>query len=49
VVRPSSRILEATLNGENTILTIEETKGFNVNDFCRIDVQLINGLEHRFY
>jgi hypothetical protein len=38
MVRPSSRILENTLEDSNTILTLEEVKGFNTGDYCRIDV-----------
>ena len=49
VVRPSSRILEVNLSNGNTILTLEEVKGFKTGDFCRIDIQLINSLKHRFY
>lgn len=49
VVRPSSRILECTLEDSKTILTLEEIKGFNENDYCRIDVQSLNSLEHRYY
>ena len=49
LVRPSSRILEAQLSGTNTLLTLEETKGFNIGDYCRIDVQTQNSLEHRFF
>lgn len=49
LVRPSSRILEAQLSGTNTLLTLEETRGFNIGDYCRIDVQTQNSLEHRFF
>lgn len=49
LVRPSSRILKVQLSGTNTLLTLEETKGFNVGDYCRIDVQTQSSLEHRFF
>lgn len=49
LVRPSSRILEAQLSGTNTLLTLEETRGFNIGDYCRIDVQTQNSLEHKFF
>lgn len=49
LVRPSSRILKAQLSGSNTLLTLEETSGFNVGDYCRIDLQTQNSLEHRFF
>lgn len=49
LVRPSSRILSAVLSGENTVLTLEEVKGFNSGDFCRIDIQTENSIGHEFY
>lgn len=49
LVRPSSRILEAQLSGANTLLTLEETSGFNIGDYCRIDVQTQSSLEHRYF
>ena len=49
MIRPSSRIIAASLSETNTILTIEEVKGFNIGDFCRIDIQTLNSLDHNFY
>lgn len=49
LVRPSSRIIKAELINNNTLLTLEQTEGFNVGDYCRIDVQTQSSLEHRFY
>jgi hypothetical protein len=37
------------LDGEYTILTVEETKGFNIGDFCRIDKQTEAEIGHDFY
>ena len=49
MIRPSSRIIAASLSETNTILTLEEVKGFNIGDFCRIDIQTLNSLDHNFY
>lgn len=49
LVRPSSRILEAVLVSGNTVLTLEEIKGFNINDFCRIDIQTNNEIGAKYY
>lgn len=49
LVRPSSRIIKAEKSGSNTKLTLEQTEGFNVGDYCRIDVQTANSIEHRFF
>ena len=49
MIRPSSRIIAASFSETNTILTLEEVKGFNIGDFCRIDTQTLNSLDHNFY
>ena len=49
LVRPSSRIIKEERSGSNTKLTLEQTEGFNVGDYCRIDVQTANSVEHRFF
>lgn len=49
LVRPSSRIIKAEKSGSNTKLTLEQTEGFNVGDYCRIDVQTANSIEHKFF
>lgn len=49
LVRPSSRIIKAELSDNSTILTLEEIKGFKVGDFCRIDIQTSNSIEHMYY
>ena len=49
LVRPSSRIVKAEKSGSNTKLTLEQTEGFNVGDYCRIDVQTANSVEHKFF
>jgi hypothetical protein len=48
-VRPSSRIIKAELSGNNTNLTLEQTEGFNKGDYCRIDIQTTNSIEHKFF
>lgn len=49
LVRPSSRIIKEEKSGSNTKLTLEQTEGFNVGDYCRIDIQTANSVEHRFF
>lgn len=49
LVRPSSRIIEAERFGSDTRLTLEQTEGFNIGDYCRIDIQTVNSIEHRFF
>lgn len=49
LVRPSSRIIKEERSGSNTKLTLEQTEGFNVGDYCRIDIQTANSVEHRFF
>ena len=49
LVRPSSRILKVQTSEANTLLTLEEVRGFNIGDYCRIDVQTQSSLEHRFF
>lgn len=49
LVRPSSRIIKAEKSGTNTKLTLEQTEGFNVGDYCRIDIQTANSIEHKFF
>lgn len=49
LVRPSSRIIKEERSGSNTRLTLEQTEGFNVGDYCRIDIQTANSIEHRFF
>lgn len=49
LVRPSSRIIKAEKSGSNTELTLEQTEGFNIGDYCRIDIQTANSVEHRFF
>ena len=49
LVRPSSRIIKAEKSGSNTKLTLEQTEGFNVGDYCRIDIQTANSIEHKFF
>lgn len=50
LVRPSSRILSAKIKEGNTVLTLENAKGFLIGDKCRIDFGLNeNGVLHNFY
>ena len=49
LVRPSSRIIKAEKSGSNTKLTLEQTEGFNIGDYCRIDIQTANSIEHKFF
>lgn len=49
LVRPSSRIIKEERSGSNTKLTLEQAEGFNVGDYCRIDIQTANSIEHRFF
>lgn len=49
LIRPSSRVLTAVYSDTSTVLTLEEIKGFNKGDFCRIDVQTSSSLNHNFY
>ena len=49
LVRPSTRILAAEISGANTILTLEEIKGFKKDDYCRIDTQGSEGIIHSYH
>lgn len=51
LIRPSTRILSAQVNGTagTTTLIVEETKGFNVNDYCRIDTKTSDSIGYKFY
>ena len=48
LVRPSTRILAAEKSGNNTVLFLEEVKGFNQEDYCRIDSK-VEELKHEYY
>ena len=49
LVRPSTRILAASINQGSTTLTLEEIRDFKVNDYCRIDSQTATSVGHAYY
>lgn len=52
LVRPSTRIIRAegqNSNGIRTKLYLEEIKGFNIGDYCRIDSQLEGIIGFEYY
>lgn len=49
LVRPSTRILAASIDQGNTTLTLEEIRDFKVNDYCRIDSQTTTSVGHAYY
>ena len=49
LVRPSTRILSASISGGNTTLVLEEIRDFKVGDYCRIDSQTATSIGHTYY
>ena len=49
LVRPSTRILSASVSGGDTTLVLEEIRDFKVGDYCRIDSQTATSIGHTYY